>query len=234
MHKLDRTTVTKPTCLKNFDYNHQTWDDFKNPCRRTVRLALQRIQGQQVLTEDADDEAEIIIGLRCAYCESLIFFGGHMEHFRRKNKEHFPELTFEWSNMFLACVSTVHCGHYKDRKGAGKYDPDELIKPDEHDPDMYLYFHSSGEVRVRKNTNLTPQELNRGSETIRVFHLNEDTLCGQRKAAVSRYKARNPGILELLIASSPEERQEYIQMEIEATQWEPYSTTIRHFLEKTL
>jgi uncharacterized protein (TIGR02646 family) len=234
MHKLDRTKVTEPACLKSFDYNTQAWKDFKNPCRRTVRLALQRIQGQQHATDDFDDEAEVILGLRCAYCESQIFFGGHMEHFRRKNQKHFPELTFEWTNLFLACGSTTHCGHYKDRPGAARYNPDELIKPDEHDPDMYLYFHSSGEVRVRNNSGLPPAELHRGSETIRVFNLKEGTLCAARRAAISKYKAINPGILDLLMESSAEDRQEYIQMEIEATQWEPYSTTIRHFLEKAL
>jgi len=234
MLKLDRTSVPEPPCLKAFDYTIHTWDDFKNPCRRVVRLALQRIQGQQLVTDDENDEAEYILGLRCAYCESQIFFGGHIEHFRRKNEKHFPELTFEWTNLFLACASTEHCGHYKDRPGALPYNPDELIKPDVDDPDKYLYFHSSGEVRVRNNQGLSPDELRRGSETIRVFNLRDSRLSGLRRAAVSSYISRNPNILESLMEFSPEDRQEYIQMEIEATQWQPFSTTIRHFLEKAL
>jgi uncharacterized protein (TIGR02646 family) len=232
MHKLDRTSVADPACLKAFDYTTHTWQEFKSPCKRVVRLALQRIQGQQVATDDADDKAEFIWGLRCAYCESQIFFGGHIEHFRRKR--HFPELTFEWTNLFLACASTQHCGHYKDHSRTLPYNPDELIKPDVHDPDTYLYFHSSGEVRVRNNQELPPEELRRASETIRVFNLNESALTGLRRAAVSNYKARSPNILQSLMEFSPEDRQEYIQMEIEATQWESFSTTIRHFLEKAL
>ena len=67
MHKLDRTSVPAPTCLTAYDYTTHTWDDFGGQCKREVRLALQRMQGQPIATEDEDDEAEYIIGLRCAY-----------------------------------------------------------------------------------------------------------------------------------------------------------------------
>ena len=149
MHKLGRATVQRPACLDNYDWNLHSWDDFQGQDKKTVRLALQRIQGRQIAADDADDEVYVVIGLRCAYCESQVYYGGHIEHFRRKNPAHFPQLTFEWTNLFIACASKEHCGHYKDRPRALPYDPDDLIKPDEHDPDDYLYFHSSGEVRVR-------------------------------------------------------------------------------------
>ena len=141
MHKLNRDSVQKPVCLENYDWKTQAWDEFIGQDKRTVRLALQRIQGRHIANDDADEEAPIIFGLRCAYCECQIYHGGHIEHFRRKNDAHYPELTFEWTNLFIACGSTDHCGHYKDH-GGGPYDPDDLVKPDEHDPDDYLYFHS--------------------------------------------------------------------------------------------
>ena len=40
---------------------------------------------------------------KCAYCESKITHVdyGHIDHYRPKSK--FPDLTFEWSNLLLAC-----------------------------------------------------------------------------------------------------------------------------------
>jgi uncharacterized protein (TIGR02646 family) len=238
MHKLDRTAVAEPTCLQAYDYRTQTWDDFTQDtlgCKRAVRRALQRMQGRRVVTDESDDEAYEIIGLRCAYCESQIFYGGHIEHFRRKNRsrpDSYPELTFSWTNLFLACVSVEHCGHYKDRPTGAAYDPDELIKPDEHDPSDYLYFHSSGEVRVRNNPGMTNTDRRRGSETIRVFNLDCGLLRGSRRKVLKKYTAGNPNILEELMQFEPADRLEFITQEIGATETEPHSTVIRHYFEK--
>ncbi|MCX6953045.1 MAG: TIGR02646 family protein [Verrucomicrobia bacterium] len=196
-----------------------------------MRLSLQKMQGQQIVADDADDHAVYILGLRCAYCEGQIYHGGHIEHFRRKNPAHYPQLTFEWDNLFMACGSPDHCGHYKDRGGA-PYNPDELIKPDEHDADDYLYFHSSGEVRVRNRVNMTEQDRKRGAETIRVFHLDCGVLTGARHKALKQYLDGNSGILEALMDFSESDRQSFIGQEIEATKWEPFWATIRHFFEK--
>lgn len=231
MHKLNRAAVPRPACLDNYDWKTQTWDDFQGQDRRTVRLSLQSMQGQQIVADASDDEQRFILGLRCAYCECQIFHGGHMEHFRRKNQAHYPELTFEWTNLFIACGSKEHCGHYKDRGGA-PYNPDDLIKPDEHDPDDYLYFHSSGEVRVRHRDGMTDDDRHRGAETIRVFHLDCGRLKGARHKALKQYLDSNTGILEALMECDENDRQGYIAEEIEATKWEPFWTTIRHFFEK--
>lgn len=230
MHKLDRESVAEPICLKSYDYRTHNWDAFTGTCKRQVRLALLRMQGIEVLTEDADEEAHYIYGLRCAYCESTIYSGGHIEHFRRKNKAHYPELTFEWTNLFLACVSTAHCGHYKDRRSADPYNPNDLIKPDEHEPENFFYIHSTGEIRCREG--ISEVDKHRSYETVRVFNLNESALCGSRFRALKLYRSRTPNLLEDLMEYEQEDRDEYIKMEIEATKLEPYSTIIRHYLEK--
>lgn len=239
MHKLDRAAVPAPVCLGEWDYNQKTWADFHAEgadCKRQVRLALQRIQGQQIATDDANDEAEFIIGLRCAYCEGPIRHGGHLEHFRRKSRSHpngYPELTFVWENLFLACDSQNHCGHYKDRPSADAYDPEDLIKPDIHDPDAFLYFHSSGAVMVRNTREgMTDQERRCASETIRVFNLDCGKLQGERRKALKIYRDGNAGILEFLMACEVADREAFIRAEIEANRWQPYATTIKHFFEK--
>lgn len=225
MLKLDRNSTNTPNCLDSFNYLAQTWDDLAPSCKRDVRSSLINMQRDPSLAADASE-----YGVLCAYCESAIYTDGHLEHFRRKNPKYFPELTFEWSNLFLACGSSQHCGHYKDRKSAPSYNPDDLIKPDEMDPEDYLYFHSTGEVRAK--TGITPAEVTRAQTTIQVFGLNSASLCGLRFRVLKKYRET---ILEALdeVETWPEdERNAYLQGEVQATRWEPYATTIKHFITK--
>lgn len=228
MHKLERSKVTAPECLADYDYRTQIWDDLRGERKRALRAALVQMQGIPGVTPDDGSEH----GVRCAYCEAQIHHAGHIEHFRRKNRSRpdgYPELTFKWGNLFLACGSQTHCGHYKDRKSAPAYDPDELIKPDEHDPEYYLYFHSSGEVRPRHL--LEPADAHQATETIRVFRLNEASLAGRREKALRVYRERIAADLDELADWPSEDREAYLRDEIEATRWDPYATTIKHFLQ---
>ena len=212
MHKLDRTAIPAPECLAAYNYQQQRWDDLTQPHKQQIRLSLIQMQG-----------------VRCAYCEGSPYSEGHIEHFRRKNQAHYPQFTFHWDNLFFACGSQDHCGHYKDRPGAPVYNPDHLIKPDVHDPDAMFYFHSSGEVRLRPNP--SPEEEHRANETIRVFNLNDGPLRGDRERAVRIYLKSNPNILDTLLTFDPLIRQDFIDEEIQATRSDPYCTTIRHLFE---
>lgn len=225
MHQLDRSSVAAPACLADYDYRTQTWDDFGGACKSQLRFALVQLQGIHGTT--TSDAAEY--GVRCAYCESMIRHEGHIEHFRRKNARHHPELTFEWTNLFLACGANEHCGHFKDRPKALPYNPDQLIKPDGDDPDQYIYLHSSGEVRARHG--LKSDERFRATETIRVFGLDNRVLVGARARAVAKYRKMNTDDLEEIASWDDADRQEYFQSEIEATRYIPFATTIKHFLQ---
>jgi uncharacterized protein (TIGR02646 family) len=238
MHKLDRSVVTAPSCLSAHDFRTQSWDELTPACKASVRTALLRMQGTPVDpgnpgTDDAD-----FIGVRCAYCEGQIRHEPHIEHFRRKSRSHpngYPELTFAWGNLFLSCASNDHCGHYKDHGSGGSYEAEDLIKPDEHEPDAYLYFHSTGEVRVRGNgAGMAETDLRKAEETVRVFNLNSTKLVGARARAVANYLASNTGILDFLLSCSPEDRQTYVQSELAATRWDAHSTVIKHWLERRL
>lgn len=225
MHKLDRATAMAPACLAAYDHRVQSWDDLAADCKRQLRAALVQMQGiPGVTTQDAEE-----YGLRCAYCEGRIYHEGHIEHFRRKNPVHYPELTFAWLNLFLACGSSDHCGHYKDRKNAPAYNPDQLIKPDDHDPEIYLYFHSTGEVRVRSGLN--GGDAHRAAETIRVFGLDNRTLTGSRAAELRKYRQKILADLDELALWPSADRQAYLAAEIAASRWQPYATTIKHFLQ---
>lgn len=170
-------------------------------------------------------------GLRCAYCEGPIRHEGHIEHFRRKR--HFTHLTFAWDNLFLSCESQEHCGHFKDRPSGAPYNPSDLIKPDVEDPEAFLYFHSTGAVTPRNNgVGMAANRLKRATETIRVFNLDCSVLRGERFKAIKLYREKNPGILEFLMGCDVADREVFMRDEIEATRWEPYATTIKHFFEK--
>jgi len=224
MLKLDRSRIAAPDCLAKYDYRIHDWQDFKGACKKQLRFALFQLQGiEGTTTQDASE-----YGLRCAYCESAIYDEGHIEHFRRKNPQHFPELTFEWGNLFLACGANTHCVHYKDRPSAAAYNPNHLLKPDEHDPSSFLYFHSSGEVRA--NCTLNDNDKGRAQETIRVFGLNDATLRGARAKAVRSYSKMKEEDFEILALLDEAELESYFQSEVAATRWQPHATAIRHYL----
>ena len=213
MHKLDRTLTAAPACLAGYDHHTHSWDDVRPGDKQQIRASLEQMQD-----------------VRCAYCEGPVYGDGHIEHFRRKNPHHFPNLTFVWSNLFLSCGSQDHCGHYKDRPSANPYDPNDLVKPDEHDPDHYYYYHSYGEIRPRSG--ISQDDLTRALETIRVFNLNCGALAADRRRALRMYEQHNPGILDDLMAFDEQDRQQFIADEIQATQRDPHWTVIRHYFEK--
>jgi uncharacterized protein (TIGR02646 family) len=226
MRKLDRNAVAAPSCLSAYDYRTLSWGDFGAACKRSVRFALFQLQGIHGITsEDASE-----YGLRCAYCESAIRHEGHIEHFRRKNRtrpDGYPELTFSWDNLFLACGSKNHCGHYKDRRNSIPYDADQILKPDVDEPEDFLYFHSSGEVRPRHN--LEAADEHRARETIRVFGLNDRGLKGSRANAVASYRKRLESDIAEITSWEEDLRREYLLCEIDVARWEPYATTVKHF-----
>ena len=109
MHKLDRDNTAAPPCLSGYHHTTHSWDNFGSKCKKQLRAALVKMQGiPGVTTEDASE-----YGVRCAYCEDAIHHAGHIEHFRRKNKNHFPELTFDWSNLFWRVVLKIIAGTTK-------------------------------------------------------------------------------------------------------------------------
>lgn len=128
----------------------------------------------------------------------------------------------------MACDSKDHCGHYKDRPRAVNYHPDTLIKPDTEDPEDYFYFHSSGEIRPR--TGIDANKENKANQTIQVFGLDNRKLASRRARALKIYKEKILNELEEIADWEPELREEYIREEIEHTQWQAFSTTIKHFL----
>jgi uncharacterized protein (TIGR02646 family) len=226
MHYLDRTSVKPPPCLALFD-KKSAWEDCccgngcpKGRCPESIRRKAEVRDALRRLQID-----------RCAYCETALHGQGHIEHFRRKHRDHFPHLTFDWRNLFLSCDGPDTCGHFKDRKGAPAYNPDELVKPDEHNPECFLYFHSRGEVLAREG--IEPAAKARANETIRVFGLNDPSLQDRRRKAIAGYLAAHK-LLDEVILLPRAERNLFIEDELRAAESWPFRTAIHHFLKKYL
>ena len=163
MKQLSRTFPF--TILNDFSHGVNVWNDAPKP---DIWIALDSLQN----------------GF-CAYCECRLN-RKHIEHFRTRTK--FPELTFDWRNLFGSCGDSSQkggwnrCGIYKDN-GARNYDIENIIKPDHENPSYYLLFLTSG--RVVHRPDLNPQEKFKAMETIRVLNLdNNPELFNRRKKAI--------------------------------------------------
>lgn len=148
MHKLQRGTA--PACLSTYQHGRDNWKAVSAEDKREIWERLDEMQQR-----------------RCAYCEDALRNDKrHIEHFRQKARD--PKVTFLWSNLFGSCNRIDNCGKFKDE--LPPYDPADLIKPDEEDPERFFLFVSDGSVAVREGLNAADKK--RALETIRIFNLN--------------------------------------------------------------
>lgn len=172
---------------------------------------------------------ELMQGLRCAYCEGPLGLGPkerHIEHFRQRDR--YPQGTYDWNNLFGSCVRPRSCGKEKDQCGA--YPAEVLIKPDIENPDDFLVFTPGGTVEPRAG--LSAHDHHRARETIRILGL-DGALNAIRRAELSGYLQTLEYFVE--VAESFPEDEEWIQelqREVDKTAHLPYGTAIRHVLTR--
>ena len=214
MHKLERDPVP-PQGLSRYRHGKNQW-------------------GGQPLTPSLAERDEIwqklnaMQGKRCAYCEGPIADREkcHIEHFRQRHR--YSQGTFDWNNLFGSCNRTDSCGDHKDNQ-SGAYPHEVLIKPDVENPESFLLFTKDGAVHARKG--LSPNDLHRAEETIRIFNLN-GSLKAIRYAAVQGYIETAEGLAALAAdqTCSEEDLHSFLQAELKDTAHLPYATAIRHVL----
>jgi len=123
---------------------------------------------------------------RCAYCECSLNMGeGHIEHFRRKNKDFYPELMFDWNNLYYSCMRNGSCGSHKDRVLV-KDNVDWLLDPCKDNPEDFLLFAIDGKVYPRDG--LSEKDLRRANLTIDTFGLNNAKLVEERLGILNGYQ----------------------------------------------
>ncbi len=218
MKRLNRPEAG-PACLKRFKHGVDNWQALDDSgYKPIVNHALWEMQD----------------GL-CAYCECELKgergHRGEIEHFRTRSSK--PQLTFEWSNLYLSCHAMHHCAEHKDNAKGGKgYSADELIDPAAEDPDDVLTFRESGDVAPREGLDAAARH--RAETTIRVLNLEYRKLREKRRGRARIYRLDEPDVVAILASWSPEERMDYVRAELQALHKEPFSAAIRQLLKGLL
>lgn len=119
----------------------------------------------------------------CSYCD--IYFTNNdlseVEHYKPKSENQYPELEFDWNNLFASCPT---CNKQKE-KDYKKYENTSLpIRPDENDYDFFKYFNINfltGEISI--NENLKMADKSRAENTIKYLGFNK----GDKPASRRRF-----------------------------------------------
>lgn len=88
-------------------------------------------------------------GYICCYCERALIEGDcHIEHFRPKDQNKFPELQLEYSNLICSCQANLekgaprHCGNSKENW----FDENLLISPLDSNCEQRFKFNEIGQI----------------------------------------------------------------------------------------
>ncbi len=116
----------------------------------------------------------------CCYCECRISdANSHIEHFKPKDPNQFPNLQLEYSNLLASCIkqpsnsSDLHCGHKKEN-----FYSVDLVSPLETDCSSHFTYKMDGTIDGCDQ---------RGSVTVNKLHLDSTLLNNQRKALIDYF-----------------------------------------------
>ncbi|MCK4660466.1 MAG: TIGR02646 family protein [Phycisphaerae bacterium] len=168
----------EPGALKR---NGAKWKQklLKAQTKREKKLAKEKYR-------HSDVKATLVtmFGGKCAYCESRITHldYGHIEHYRPKSR--FPKLTFEWSNLLLACGvcngAEHKGGQFPDRAGGGP-----LVNPCDDNPSDHFRFQYDPDTKLASVYGTTT----RGETTEKLLGLNRHWLRKYRSEQVRKLVA---------------------------------------------
>jgi uncharacterized protein (TIGR02646 family) len=139
---------------------------------------------------------------KCAYCESQIrhIEYGHIEHFHpKRGPRGRPDLTFEWSNLLLAC-GVCNGPEYKSDAFPNEDEGGPLVNPCEDDPEDHFVFCFDRVTRLASIHGKTA----RGTVTEQLLGLNRRELREYRSSrvrsliALSFYVSTDPEAAKLL------------------------------------
>lgn len=168
MRKLTRPNP--PACLSRFRHGKNQWREL-TPNHRT----------------EIWEQLKIMQGSFCAYCERRIDLESpnkHIEHFFQRNN--YPQMTFDWNNLFGSCDDNHTCGSHKDNH-AKHINPSHICKPDIDDPNDLLEFLYDGTVRPKQE--LSAAQKQKAQNTINAFNLMHSSLKGRRREAMKAEKS---------------------------------------------
>lgn len=102
---------------------------------------------------------------KCAFCETPLFSGREVEHFRSKTR--YPLSALVWRNLFLTCRD---CNQ---RKGSDEHAG--CIKPDCEDPEQYLWVNPIS-LKMEPKPGISAVARQRAIKTIELYGLDRPEL----------------------------------------------------------
>lgn len=146
---------------------------------------------------------------KCAYCESKIAHVdyGHIEHFRPKSR--FPELAFEWTNLFLSCA-ICNSAAYKGKLFPESAEGGPLINPCNDKPEEHFEFVFDPVAKLATVVGKTT----RGQTTEKILGLNRSDLRQYRSKMITTLYvlsdcAKTDPEAQTLIAEACQDESEY-------------------------
>ncbi|MDP8240964.1 MAG: retron system putative HNH endonuclease [Candidatus Hatepunaea meridiana] len=144
--------------------------------KKEVRLAKNKYKSKSI--------KKVLVKMfegKCAYCESDMTHieYGHVEHYRPTSK--FPELTFEWSNLLLAC-GVCNGSANKGEKFPEANVGGPIVNPCNDDPDYHFKFVYDKTAHLASVYGITE----RGELTENLLGLNRNELREHRSNMIKR------------------------------------------------
>jgi uncharacterized protein (TIGR02646 family) len=138
-----------------------------------------------------------MFGGKCAYCESRITHVdyGHIEHFQPKaGMNGHPELTFEWSNLLLAC-GICNGPEFKGERFPSHREGGPLVNPCQDEPTDHFEFVFDIKTLLASVDGVT----SRGVVTKKTLELNRPELRDYRSVQI-----RKMVMIAILARTNPE------------------------------
>ncbi len=121
---------------------------------------------------------------KCGYCESYIkhISDAHIEHYKPKSR--FPELTFDWDNLLLACSKCNST--FKSDKFPEAHENGPIINPCVDDPIKHFEFFYDAKAKM---ATVITMPNSRGNTTENLLGLNRKELREHRSLYITRILA---------------------------------------------
>lgn len=162
-------------CLEQALKDGLTWDEFHRD-RHSDYLAV-RNQG---LNEQGEE---------CAYTGLWLGEGTpyklHIDHYRKKSI--YPNLRFDWDNLFVAAKDPSYGADFKDNHISGKRAATDRIYESILSPldnNLYEKFWCQQNGKLIPHPNLSVKEKDIVKKTIEIFNLNDDKLKAKRQNVI--------------------------------------------------
>ena len=183
--------------------------DWLAALRRVVTDAEKKRATNKYRHPQIKNALKILFHGKCAYCESKIehVSDAHIEHYRPKSK--YPELTFDWNNLLLAC-GKCNSARYKGGKFPGADANGPYINPCADDPEEHFQFVYDSKAKIASVYGITA----RGETTETDLGLNRPDLRTHRSVQIKRLafiasKAKTDPVAQRLLDEAKQADAEY-------------------------